>query len=162
MKLTVKNICFTGFFSLLSILGSAVEISEPSGFPILKKKGFVVQYDSRNKIPLWTWEVLDASKLVKNAERKGIPFVPDPDIYPLHQAQLNDYKRSGRDRGHMVPAADVSFSQEALANSFFLTNVCPQNAKLNRGFWLRLERHMRDLQKSELAVFFRRKEKIQK
>lgn len=34
--------------------------------------------------------------------------------------------RSGYDRGHMVPAADAKISQNAMDETFFLSNVAPQ------------------------------------
>lgn len=44
--------------------------------------------------------------------------VPRADGYP-------DF-RSGYDRGHMVPAADAKISQDAMDETFFLSNIAPQ------------------------------------
>lgn len=34
--------------------------------------------------------------------------------------------RSGYDRGHMVPAADAKISQQAMDETFYLSNIAPQ------------------------------------
>jgi len=54
-------------------------------------------------------------------------------------AQLSDYKGSGFDRGHLVPAADMSFNYTAMSESFLLSNMSPQKASFNRGIWKKLE-----------------------
>lgn len=55
-----------------------------------------------------------------------------------------DYVNSGYDRGHLVPAEDRRFSEEALKETFYLTNVSPQNPSFNRGIWLQLENLVRE------------------
>lgn len=60
---------------------------------------------------------------------------------------MEDYIGSGLDRGHMAPAADCRKSVQLMTESFFLSNVCPQDAGLNRGYWLAFEKHVRDLTK---------------
>jgi DNA/RNA endonuclease G (NUC1) len=66
-------------------------------------------------------------------------FVEDVSIPEKFRARLKDYFRSGYDRGHQVypplldikvnekvPAADAKFSQVAMNETFYLTNICPQ------------------------------------
>jgi hypothetical protein len=48
-------------------------------------------------------------------------------------AHDSDYRHSGYCRGHVVPAADVASSQQAVSDSFLLSNVLPQNSSLNSG-----------------------------
>ena len=54
-------------------------------------------------------------------------------------AQLSDYKGSGFDRGHLVPAADMSFNYIAMSESFLMSNISPQVPSFNRGIWKQLE-----------------------
>ena len=62
------------------------------------------------------------------------------------RAKLNDYFRSGYDRGHQVPAADCKFSQAAMDDTFFLSNMCPQvGAGFNRDYWAHFEDFCRRL-----------------
>ena len=45
----------------------------------------------------------------------------------------------------MAPAADMKWSEEAMNESFYLSNVCPQKAALNTSIWNRLEEKTRNL-----------------
>jgi endonuclease G len=58
-------------------------------------------------------------------------------------ASLMDYKGSGYDRGHLVPAADMSFSEVAMSQTFFMSNMSPQQPSFNRGIWKKLEEQVR-------------------
>ncbi|MBT5858853.1 MAG: DNA/RNA non-specific endonuclease [Flavobacteriales bacterium] len=59
-------------------------------------------------------------------------------------AQLSDYKGSGFDRGHLVPAADMSFNYTAMSESFYMSNMNPQEPSFNRGIWKKLESLVRN------------------
>ncbi|MCB1116075.1 MAG: DNA/RNA non-specific endonuclease [Chlamydiia bacterium] len=120
----------------------------PTTFPVLEREGYTVAYDSRSKIPFWTHEHLTEQSLVKNVHRAGVPFQEDPDLYSLHKSTLADYLKSGFDRGHIVPAGDERFSKTALAETFYLSNICPQHPQFNRGLWNHLENHVRSLVKT--------------
>ena len=140
-------------FSVGLVVGAATLFSyqrldskhHPTAFPVMERKGYTIAYDSRGKIPLWTHEHLTEDSLAKAAERKGISFCEDPHLYGPHRSTLDDYAKSGFDRGHIVPAGDVRFSKEALKESFYLSNICPQSAGCNRGLWLQLEKYARFL-----------------
>ncbi|MEI7838935.1 MAG: DNA/RNA non-specific endonuclease [Methylococcaceae bacterium] len=43
------------------------------------------------------------------------------------------------DRGHLVPANHLDYSQKAITDSNFMTNILPQAATMNRGAWLLTE-----------------------
>jgi len=56
----------------------------------------------------------------------------------------DDYAGSGLDRGHLVPAADLRWSESAMQQSFVLTNICPMSKRLNEGGWAKLEQKVRE------------------
>ena len=56
-----------------------------------------------------------------------------------NSATLSDYKGSGFDRGHLAPAHDFSFNTTAMSESFYMSNMSPQNPSFNRGIWVKLE-----------------------
>ena len=71
-----------------------------------------------------------------------------PDIVWVEpfRAKLKDYFRSGYDRGHQVPAADAKWSQEAMDDTFALSNMCPQVGNgFNRDYWAHFEDFCRRL-----------------
>uniref|UniRef100_A0A6B2L8W6 R3H domain-containing protein n=1 Tax=Arcella intermedia TaxID=1963864 RepID=A0A6B2L8W6_9EUKA len=70
----------------------------------------------------------------------------DPDVPPQFRATNADYKDSGYDRGHLAPASHHKHSQEAMDQTFFLTNISPQvGTGFNRDYWARFEKFSRDL-----------------
>lgn len=58
--------------------------------------------------------------------------------------QPHDYAKSGYQRGHMAPAADMKWSGQALRQSYAMINICPQRRELNAGAWLQLEEKVRE------------------
>ena len=76
-----------------------------------------------------------------NAERAE-NFFPDPEV-ATGSAVPSDYARSGYDRGHLAPAADFSYNQTYKFDSFYMSNISPQNRQLNAGLWNELEVQIR-------------------
>jgi endonuclease G len=68
-------------------------------------------------------------------------------------SKLQDYRRSGYDRGHLAPAADMAFSVQTMADSFFMSNMSPQKPAFNRGIWKRLEEQVRQIAIREKAIY---------
>jgi endonuclease G len=54
-----------------------------------------------------------------------------------------DYAKSGYDRGHLAPAADMSWSLQVMQESFYYSNMSPQLPGFNRGIWKKLEEKVR-------------------
>ena len=50
-----------------------------------------------------------------------------------------EYRGSGYSRGHMAPAMDMRWDKTAMAQCFYMTNMCPQDHDLNGGAWRLLE-----------------------
>lgn len=120
------------------------------GGQIIKHKGFTLSYDADYKTPQWVaWE-LTAAETDGNEQRRN-NFQPDPDIKGA-KAYHADYTRSGYDRGHMAPAGDMKWDAQAMEESFYMSNVCPQNHNLNKGDWKELEELERTWAKEYGAV----------
>jgi endonuclease G len=51
-----------------------------------------------------------------------------------------------------VPAADCKVSEENMSDTFLLSNICPQHPQFNRGYWAKLEKHVRNLTKISTVV----------
>ena len=50
-----------------------------------------------------------------------------------------EYRGSGYSRGHMAPAMDMRWDKTAMTQCFYMTNMCPQDTKLNNDHWRVLE-----------------------
>ena len=73
-------------------------------------------------------------------------FRSDPALLPSSSPSASSsFTNSSFDRGHLVPAADCKMSQQAMDDSFLLTNVSPQHPRFNRGYWRALESWVRSL-----------------
>ena len=104
-------------------------------------------FDRRTRNPHWVVEHITPESLsANNADRRHSYFVEDENIPGKFRAKLTDYRMSGYDRGHQVPAADAKWSQEALDQTFFLSNMCPQVGEgFNRDYWAHFEDFCRRL-----------------
>lgn len=111
---------------------------------VIEYEGFTVSYNHSTLVPDWVaYELLD-SELNGAYNTKSSNFSRDTNLKG-RQASREDYSRSGWDRGHMAPKADMRWSSAAYWQSHYFTNICPQNHKLNAGDWNQLERKVRDL-----------------
>ena len=88
------------------------------------------------------WALTREETETKATERKD-DFRADPNLPHLNQVESNDYRKSGYDRGHMCPAADMKWSTEAMSDCFYMSNICPQVPALNQKWWEHLERACR-------------------
>jgi endonuclease G len=109
----------------------------------MEKIAYSVSYDEWHKIPKWVAYSLSREELGGYARRKGKQFHQDPKA-PFRQADRFDYRGSGWTNGHLAPAADFSWSDKAMDDTFYYTNICPQDETLNGGSWQRLENRFRD------------------
>ncbi|ETS76107.1 Mitochondrial nuclease [Pestalotiopsis fici W106-1] len=122
------------------------------GFPgpvsdIATRAALVSSFDRRTRNPHWVVEhITPASLAQRDGDRKHSAFVEDEGVPDKFRAKLKDYFRSGYDRGHQVPAADCKWSQAAMDDTFYLTNMCPQVGEgFNRDYWAHFEDFCRRL-----------------
>ncbi|CAH00187.1 ribonuclease [Kluyveromyces lactis] len=138
----------------VSLVGSNVDPGAffKYGFPgpihdLETRQEFISCYDRRTRNPYWVLEHITPESLkTKGADRKNSIFKEDEQIPEMFRGRLKDYFRSGYDRGHQAPAANAKFSQQAMDDTFYLTNMCPQVGEgFNRDYWAHLEYFCRQL-----------------
>lgn len=117
---------------------------------IIEHTGYTVSHNSKWKLPNWVGYELTGREVAGQNPRYDC-FAPDP-MVKGNKAELSDYKGSGYDRGHMAPAADMKWSKKVMKESFYLSNMCPQNPSLNRGDWNDLEEKVRSWAKRDSAI----------
>ncbi|MDO4160926.1 MAG: DNA/RNA non-specific endonuclease [Prevotellaceae bacterium] len=105
---------------------------------ILYRTGYTASYNKTTKLPNWVAWHLTAANTKGDVKRPRKAFHEDEDV-PEPRATDGDYYNSGFDRGHMCPAADNKWSEDAMYQSFLFTNMCPQNHNLNIGDWNEME-----------------------
>jgi endonuclease G len=112
-----------------------------AGDTVIVHPGHALVWNNRYKIPKWTAHIIMPDIMEGNLARIDT-FLPDPEV-KTNTALTNAYWYSGYDRGHMVPSADMRWSEDALKATYLYSNVSPQKPELNRGAWADLEDWMR-------------------
>lgn len=106
------------------------------------REGYALQHDNERKVPRWVAWRLDPEDTQPGVSRSD-NFREDPAIPAHGRAALADYRGSGFDRGHVAPAADMKKNRTTMSESFYLSNMMPQTARLNRQEWRVLEEAIR-------------------
>lgn len=112
------------------------------GEQVVSHTDYTLSYNEEYEQASWVAYELDSNEIYGPAKRKN-NFKADPSI-KTGSASLNDYKGSGYDRGHLCPAADQEESDEAMSDSFYMSNMSPQAPDFNRGIWADLEAVIRN------------------
>lgn len=124
----------------------AVILSDTVPQQIIYHTGYTVSYNADTHTPNWvSWELSKERASATTVSRSGNDFLPDPQADD--GMDTRHYSHSGYQRGHMCPAADNKMSETAMRESFYLTNICPQDGVLNEGLWNELEQRCRYLAK---------------
>ena len=119
---------------------------------IVEHTGFTLSFNREHNNPNWAaWEL--TADEAKGTLPRANDFEPDPKLPENHQVTHADYTRSGYDRGHMVPAADMKWDSKAMNDCFYMSNICPQTHALNAGGWETLESACRRWAKQEGSVY---------
>ena len=142
--------CFAQTIDLKNI--EIPTITEERSDRVITHKGYTVSYNYDWKIPNWVAYELTAWEVEGEVPRYD-RFKPDPMVPQHATATTDDYKYSGYDRGHMAPAADMKWDEQVMKESFYLSNICPQNPNLNGGVWKDLEEQVRDLAYQKGKIF---------
>lgn len=93
----------------------------------------------------WTRHFLHYDDLMSSSRvKRRDQFRPDTQVPDEHRVHPRDYARSGFDKGHLVPAADMSHDETAMSESFLMSNMSPQRPDCNRKSWRLVEEWVRD------------------
>jgi endonuclease G len=108
-------------------------------------EAFALMHSGVSRTPLWVAEKLTRESLIRaKSVKRDDNFHAEATLPPQDRAELHDYARSGFDRGHMAPAADMP-TLNAQHESFSLANIVPQQRQNNQILWAAIEgatRHM--------------------
>ncbi len=121
------------------------------GEQIINHTGYTLSYNEKYEQASYVAYKLTQNELYGPYERKD-NFREDPSI-KTGSASLDDYKKSGYDRGHLCPAADQKENELAMSDSFYMSNMSPQVPDFNRGIWADLEGTVRTFADNNYEIY---------
>lgn len=126
----------------------------PTADQIIFNRDYSIGYSYYFRQAKWALELLDPEKepesfkeeteRVKKVKRKN-NFRPDYRVPPMFRADLANFKKSGYDRGHLIPSANKLEKDIQNSETFLLSNMAPQHPDLNQRIWRILEQEIRNL-----------------
>ncbi|MCK5855912.1 MAG: DNA/RNA non-specific endonuclease [Bacteroidales bacterium] len=114
------------------------------GDQLIEYTNINIAYDNEHEQALWVCYLLTKDHLNNAVIKRKNRFKIDAKV-KYGSASPNDYYKSGFDRGHLAPAADMLWSEIAMKESFYMSNISPQKKGFNRGVWKKLEGKVRKL-----------------
>lgn len=110
---------------------------------IVYRKGYTASYNISTKNPNWVaWNLTREHATGSVPRYKGYlddneiqGYVPKEEDWSSMPCSLS--------HGHMCPAGDNKWDEEAMEQTFLLSNMCPQTRRLNSGSWNKLEEKCR-------------------
>ena len=148
----LASVLSTSSFALSNDFSACKTVFANSTPPIIKVSdikpralcfsGFAVMHSGKSRTPLYVAERLNKEMLSDAHKKRTDDFFADARLPRAERAELEDYRGSGYDRGHMAPAADMS-TDESMAQCFSLANMIPQAPINNRTAWAGIEKATR-------------------
>ncbi|HEX2963753.1 MAG TPA: DNA/RNA non-specific endonuclease [Ignavibacteriales bacterium] len=137
---------FTSLVLALFLVSSAIAqafnyLPYSRGTEIIQHTAFTLSYIEKYEQPEWVAYKLTRDMLSGPAKRTN-KFIPDT-LVTTGSATAKDYEKSGYDKGHLCPAADMKSSPVLMKECFYMSNMSPQDPAFNRGVWSKLEELVR-------------------
>lgn len=139
------NLLVTIFFSLTTT--NAQELIT------LNYKGFSVIFNTQTHEPFYSFYTINQIKLSSLGTSGRLDCYARDNDFKGIQENFYEFIKTGYDKGHLTPAYDMSYEPETQTQSFFFTNIIPQNATLNRNAWAELENIVRKEAKYSDSLF---------
>ena len=142
-SLLMLLLIFSGLYSntFKSIYLSDYKVVSNTCDALYSKTAFDVCYSNKNKTPSFVLYKINSYMLKQpNLSRKNLHFKADYKIKRKFRSYNKDYSKTGQDKGHLAPNSVFNYSKITQKESFLLSNIAPQNPKLNRGLWKEVEK----------------------
>ena len=115
---------------------------------ILKHDTYTVGYNTNTHQAAWVEytltpeQLLSTNRIHRTDDFRYDPLLTNSNVSIIVKPRM--YDKSGYDKGHLCPAQDRAYSQEATSETFYMSNMSPQDPGFNRGIWKKLEDFTRD------------------
>lgn len=109
---------------------------------VLNYKAIRVNFNPSLRIPNCvayelTATMVDMADAPDHEVRKNYNYAKDPSVKGCPENW--EYRGTDYSRGHMAPAMDMRWDKTTMTQCFYMTNMCPQDTKLNNDHWRVLE-----------------------
>lgn len=119
---------------------------------VIEYRDYVLSYVEEHEQAEWVAYILTRENLEKPWNKRSDNFLPD-DRVKTGSATPTDYRGSGYDRGHLVPAADMAYDAASMEETFLMSNISPQSRNFNKGIWRELEELTRNWAKNFNEIY---------
>lgn len=130
------------------------------GAPVIDYTHFSLTMSRSRRLARWVGWNIDGARFefADRISRDGVDFRPDPRVDLTSQTLDDVYASNSLDRGHLARRSDLLWgplveAQQANEDSFFFTNISPQQANFNQsgaaGIWGELEDALLDSAKAD-------------
>ncbi len=143
-------VCLSAAAVFAALCGAEPPLPLADGCLRLNRSGYTAGYSEALRLPVWTQYRLTGGMLKPPRAKRSGRFRRDYGAPGC--AMPEDYRNSGYDRGHLVPAADMAYSRKTMEDSFLMGNIAPQRPSFNRGAWKRLEKQVRKFAETEQEI----------
>lgn len=153
-----ENISLGGGSTPAAPSGAAAEVAARLEVPALKSGNLLIshwtvengdsvmtyclEYDKSKFHSRWVAFRFDGNTRAKTVGRKDYSIKPqypaDPDL-PAGYAIEDDASFNGYNHGHLCASADRLYAREANDQTFYMSNMSPQNGSFNQSYWSVLE-----------------------
>ena len=138
------RILMTSLLILLTAIGFSQQLPQKitNDNQIIKHDGYILSYNETHEQPNWVYYIIKPSDLSGEKVKRKNNFKADG-LIKTGSATLKDYKGSGYDRGHLKPSGDEPTDRTQMDETFYMSNMSPQEPSFNRGIWKKLENYVR-------------------
>jgi endonuclease G len=119
---------------------------------LIRHKGYTLYYSDKYKQPVFVAYKLTSAMTQGSADRDNDTFHPDSKV-ETSRVTPDEYLGTGYDRGHLAPAADFKYSDDAMNDTFVMSNMSPQAPDCNREIWRICEEQTRAWAKKYKSVY---------
>lgn len=153
-------------------LQATIDAMKSVGYPefnkdleIIEHAAMVIGFDCDYKMASWVFHVLTPDVSFGNItrtnnfridEKSTCGSAQEADYFLREKTDDGTYQFDGFgfDRGHLAPSADFKWSENALSESYYYSNMTPQRPEFNRDSWASLEGLLRKIVEQEKKPFY--------